>query len=168
MILYLARHAEAVELGGVISRDAERPLTTQGEQDATLMGRVLSRLESKIGVVMASPLLRARQTAEHISRELGTHPKVRVSEHLAPGFRPKVLLEELLSQAQGSDVVAVGHQPDLGMFVAFLIGDSSRAAITMEPGAIAKLRLTSTDSRVEARLSSLFTPAAVRKLDPTL
>ncbi|MBP1647501.1 MAG: hypothetical protein H6Q30_946, partial [Bacteroidetes bacterium] len=38
MNLYLARHSEAVATGGSVVRDADRPLSVRGEEDAALMG----------------------------------------------------------------------------------------------------------------------------------
>jgi phosphohistidine phosphatase SixA len=45
MNLYFVRHAEAKPLGGLVTTDAARPLTADGERDARIMGRMLSRLE---------------------------------------------------------------------------------------------------------------------------
>jgi phosphohistidine phosphatase len=173
MNLYVVRHAEAVQVGqnkpsagGAITRDADRPLSLRGEQDAALMGKALARLDPFIDVVVTSPLLRAVQTGEIIGREISNHATFQTSASLSPGFRPDVLLEELLAIVGGASIISVGHQPDLSMFISYLIADSSRAAVAMEPCAIAHLKLTPRAGRVEAQLRWLLTPDTVRSVHP--
>jgi len=158
------RHAQAAPAGGSITRDADRILTPRGEEDAATMGRVLKRLDSNIDMVVTSPLARARQTGEIVGTEMSAHPIVHVSNNLAPGFRTQSLFEELIALSAGAGIVAVGHQPDLGKFISFLIADSSSAAIAMESGAVAKIHLPSPLSSREAYLSWLITPEAAQNL----
>jgi phosphohistidine phosphatase len=164
MNLYLMRHAQAAPAGGSITRDADRILTPRGEEDAALMGRALKRLDSNIDIVVTSPLARARQTGEIVGAEMSTHSNVNISNNLAPGFRAQSLFEELIALGAGTSIVAVGHQPDLGKFISFLIADSSSAAIAMESGAMAKIHVPSPLSNREAYLSWLITPEAVQNL----
>jgi len=67
MKLYLVRHADALPVGGKIDRDAERPLSQTGLQEAALAGQALALLEPALDAVLVSPLLRARQTGERLS-----------------------------------------------------------------------------------------------------
>ena len=124
MNLYLARHGEAVATGGSVVRDADRPLSARGEEDAALMGRFLARICPALGMVLTSPLLRAVRTGEIMGNEISSHPVFSVSNQLAPGFRPKSLYEELVRLSGDGDILAVGHQPDLSGFIAYLISGS--------------------------------------------
>jgi phosphohistidine phosphatase len=158
MNLYLARHGEAVATGGPIVRDAERPLSVRGEEEAVLMGRVLAQICPALELVVTSPLLRAVRTGEIMGNEIATHPIFSVTNHLAPGFRHKSLLEELLMLAGDGDILAVGHQPDLGTFIAFLISGSGDASVAMPPGAVARLTVQPGRARPGASLDWLLTP----------
>ncbi len=145
-------------------RDADRPLSVRGEEDATVMGRVLAQLCPTLELVVTSPLLRAVRTGEIMGSEISSHPVFSVSNHLAPGFRHKNLYEELVMLCGDGDVLAVGHQPDLSGFIAFLISGSASATVAMAPGAVARLTVQKGKSRPDATLDWLLTPQVVRSL----
>jgi phosphohistidine phosphatase len=162
MNLYIARHAEALPVGGNTARDADRRLSPRGEEDAASMGRALAHLDPNVDIIVTSPLRRAIETGELVGRELSKHPILHVSEHLAPGFSNNALFRDLLSLGAGSNIVAIGHQPDMSDFVSFLIAGSQGASVAMSAGSIAKLVLEG--SRPQAFLGWLITPEIVRSL----
>jgi phosphohistidine phosphatase len=164
MNLYLARHSEAVATGGSITRDADRPLSVRGEEDATLMGRVLAQICPALEMVVTSPLLRAIRTGEILGNEISSHPIFTVSNHLAPGFRHKNLYDELMTLCGNGDVLAVGHQPDLSAFIAYLISGSASATVAMAPGAVARLTVQRGKTRPDATLDWLLTPQVAKSL----
>ena len=114
MHLILWRHAEAAPDDG--NPEGERKLTAKGRKQAAWVSEWLThRLPSKITVVSA-PGRPPRETAEALS------PRVRIAECLAPGADVAAILEEVgWPNHNGSVVVAVGHQPDLGRVAARLI-----------------------------------------------
>jgi len=160
--LYLVRHAEAVPLGGTVQRDADRPLSSRGEEDAQLMAGTLARLEGKVTLILASPLRRAVRTGELFRQSLGSHVILKTSENLAPGFRYKSLIEELSAERAPGAVVAIGHQPDLSNFISFLIADSTHTAVAMAACSVARITFESDDLRAGATLGWLLTPEIVR------
>lgn len=166
MRLYVVRHAEAVPIGGSIQRDADRTLSPAGEQDAELVGRMLGDMDSHIERVTCSPLIRARQTAEILSSAMTKHPVIHVTEHLAPGFSHRKLLEELMALGADGSIAAVGHQPDLSMFISTLIANGADAAIALEPGAVAHVQVENTRAGLRASLRWLLTPANIRRVLP--
>jgi len=127
-----------------------------------LMGRALSLLEPHVEIIVTSPLVRAIDTGEIIGKEISDHPITHVSEHLAPGFHDTSLFHELLSLGAGSNIIAVGHQPDLSNFVSFLIGGNRTASVAMAAGAVAKVVLDGVSP--QGHLAWLLTPEAVRTL----
>jgi phosphohistidine phosphatase len=164
MNIYLIRHTEAVPVGGTIARDADRTLSARGEADAALMGEALARIDPGLDVVVTSPLARAVRTGEIIGSKITHHPVLHVSEHLAPGFHHRTLMQELVSLGGGGSIIAVGHQPDLTNFISFFIAGSSYAAIAMETGAIAHIAMRPDGSRSEAHLRWILTPDIVKSL----
>lgn len=163
MILYVVRHARAAPLGDAVPRDAERPLTEEGVADAALIGSALARLDPSVSLVLCSPLLRARQTAEALARQFPAPPAVRETDGLSPGFRPAALVKELQAVASGESIAAVGHQPDLGRFIAHVIEGEPSASIDLPPAALACIRFAG-DAASEAGLRWLLTPDAIGKL----
>jgi phosphohistidine phosphatase len=166
MNLYLVRHGEAVPTGGSVGRDADRPLSVRGEEEATLMGRILAEICPALEKVITSPLLRCVRTGEIMGNEISRHPIFSVSNHLAPGFRNKTLYDELVMRCGDGDVLAVGHQPDLSGFIAYLIAGSTSASVTMVPGAVARLTVKTGKSRPDAALEWLLTPQVAKSLPP--
>lgn len=160
MNLYVVRHAEALPVGGMITRDGDRHLSPRGEEDAELMGKALAHLDQNVDIVVTSPLTRAIETGEIMGKELSDHPTMHVSEHLAPGFSNLALFRELLALSAGSNIVAIGHQPDMSSFVSYLITGSDEAAVAMSAGAIARLVLDGTNAH--GHLAWLLTPEVVK------
>jgi phosphohistidine phosphatase len=112
--LYLVRHADAAPG----EPDDLRPLTSHGREQARELGRRLVSEAGAEAVVLTSPLLRARETADEIARSLGTQAVV--DERLAPGMSVSSLLAATADR--GPRVVVVGHQPDCGRVAGSLTG----------------------------------------------
>jgi phosphohistidine phosphatase len=163
MILYLMRHGEALPVGGQIARDADRPLSERGEMDAMTMGKVLARVDPGISIVICSPLTRAVQTAQLCANAFAPPVPVKPSDALLPGIRFNSLLQELAGAGRDTKIAAIGHQPDLSNFMAYLIADAA-AEIAMPPGAIARLTVHPTGTHPEATLHWLLTPELVQTL----
>src|SRR3954466_2368199 len=82
--LYLIRHAIAEERGEKWPDDTKRPLSATGIARMRRAARGLKRLGVKFDVVLASPLVRARQTAEIVAAELEQRSPVVIADSLAP------------------------------------------------------------------------------------
>ncbi len=110
--LFLVRHAEAA----AGSPDELRALTPDGREQARRLAERLAGEQPT--VVLSSPLLRARETADAIARAAAA--PLRIDDRLAPGATATGLLDAL--SADSGNVVAVGHQPDCGEITAALRG----------------------------------------------
>jgi phosphohistidine phosphatase len=104
--LIVVRHAHA-DPG---DPDELRPLSARGRDQAQALAEKLAADLEPV-LVLSSPLLRARETADPIARATGA--ELRVDERLSPGAD----VEDVLAAAAGADgpVVAVGHQPDCSL-----------------------------------------------------
>ena len=49
--------------------DIERPLSSRGEKDAPMMGRMLKKKELIPDLIISSPAVRARQTVEEVAKK---------------------------------------------------------------------------------------------------
>lgn len=114
MHVHLCRHAEAAPG----EPDALRTLTPSGVEQAHALGARLRSSGAPPTVVLTSPLLRARQTAEAIGRELGV--PVLADTRLAPGATAASLAEALVGLT--GPVATVGHQPDCSHIAVELTG----------------------------------------------
>jgi phosphohistidine phosphatase len=164
--LVLVRHAEAADVSSGAPHDGERPLTSRGSEDAKAIGRTLARIEHPPALILTSSLLRAVQTGELIASAFAVPVRTAVSGALEPGFRNADLLEELLVLRRAGEqrIVAIGHQPDVGNFIGFLIAGSAPTSIALAPGTAVRLTLRATGGRPEAVLHWLMPPSAMHAL----
>jgi phosphohistidine phosphatase len=130
MRLLLARHAEAAPG----NPDELRELTGKGRRQAQELGAALAAQGVEPAVILTSPLIRARQTAEPLGQALGAD--VEVDERLAPGATPDGVREAI--DGRGDTVVAVGHEPDCS-WIAAVLGD--KPAEGFAPAEVAVLEL---------------------------
>jgi phosphohistidine phosphatase len=119
MRVYLVRHAEA-KPG---EPDELRALTAHGRWQAKELSERLARRDIRPEVVVSSPLLRARQTAEAIAAEAGVTAET--DERLAPGATADDL--RAVVAGRGETVVVIGHQPDCGQMAAAISGGPAPA-----------------------------------------
>jgi len=112
--LVIVRHAEAA----AGEPDELRPLTPEGRQAARALGERLAADGLRPDVVLTSPLLRARETAQELSRPAGPEPEP--DERLAPGATAEGV--KAAAADRGETVIVVGHQPDCGQIAAALTG----------------------------------------------
>ena len=108
MDLILWRHADA-EDG---TADLARKLTPVGEQQAARTGAWLrTRLRAPYRLLV-SPAIRCQQTARALDARFETRPE------LSPGAPVDAILA---AAGQAGTAVIVGHQPDLGRAIAYLL-----------------------------------------------
>jgi phosphohistidine phosphatase len=121
--LYLIRHADALPVGQRgIDEDSARPLSAKGEKQADQLGRFFKARGIKLDQLVASPYLRARQTAELMLPHLPQpKPALTESDGLLPGARPRKLAKHLRS-LQGERIGLVGHLPHIADWAGWLIG----------------------------------------------
>jgi phosphohistidine phosphatase len=127
--VYLSRHAKAAPG----EPDDLRELTGKGRRQAEALGEQLAALPDPPVLVLSSPLVRARQTAEAIASATGA--PLEIDSRLAPGATILDLREAVAGRA--GPVATVGHQPDCSEIARALTGTDPG----FSPGAMAPLEL---------------------------
>ncbi len=123
-MIWLLRHAEAQEG----SPDAARPLTERGQQQARAAGAAMVAMGVQLEACIASPKVRAEQTARLACEALGL--PVELDSALEGGpFDPSDVT------AGREHVLLVGHDPDFSMAVQRMSG----AQIKLPKGGLAAL-----------------------------
>jgi phosphohistidine phosphatase SixA len=125
--LFVVRHAEAAPG----EPDELRPLTDAGRAAARALAARLA--QEDVELVLASPLLRARETAREIART--AQAPLEVDDRLAPGATPDGIRAAV--DGRGATVVAVGHQPDCSEVVLAFTGRMER----FEPATFVEVEL---------------------------
>jgi phosphohistidine phosphatase len=159
--LFILRHGIAVEPGSPgFENDADRPLIPKGVRRLRSVAAALKKMELTFDLILSSPFLRARQTAEIVAGELKLKKRLQISDALAPGGNEKDLLWQLNeSQPAPENVLLVGHEPYLSRLISLLISGDEDAAVEMKKGGLCKLEVVELHCGQCAKLIWLLTPS---------
>jgi phosphohistidine phosphatase len=160
--IYLIRHGIAEARGDAWPDDAKRPLTEQGMSRLRKSIRGLERIGVSCDVVLTSPLVRARQTAEIVAAGLSPRPSIVTIDSLAPGGSFAAVIADLEKHTRKARIALVGHEPNIGELAARLIG--SRHAIEFKKGAVCRVDLEALPPSGPGQLRWLLTPKIMRAL----
>ncbi|HUG54618.1 MAG TPA: histidine phosphatase family protein [Vicinamibacteria bacterium] len=135
MRLLIIRHAIAVPHGTPGVAEDERPLTPRGVRRFRAAARGLARICPRPGVVLTSPLVRARQTADLAAAAWG-RVEPRDEKSLAGGSFEEVAAA-VERHASRKLVAIVGHEPQLSAILAHLLGSTEAERFTFKKGGAA-------------------------------
>jgi phosphohistidine phosphatase len=160
MNLYLLRHGLAVEPGTRgFSNDSERPLTPKGERKLWRIAEAMEALKLSFDLILSSPYVRARQTAEIVAEAFNARKNLECTETLAPSGEPKKLLKRVANVSPApEDVLLVGHEPYLSELVSLLVSGERGSSVVMKKGGLCKLEVNSLRAGRCASLAWLLTP----------
>jgi phosphohistidine phosphatase len=160
--LLLIRHAPAVREGSGGARDGLRPLTPRGRARFRLAARGLARITDRPDLLLTSPLLRARATAEIAAAAFG-----KVTPRVEPALgRDSVdgVLTALKRCPRKATVAVVGHEPTLSRLLGRLLGaDGNDDHFVFKKGGAALLDLPHGPG-ARGRLSWFVKPRILRSL----
>ena len=164
MDVYLVRHAIAEERDSARwPDDSKRPLTAEGASRFRSAARGLRRLVPELDVVLASPYVRAWQTAEILHDEAGW-PAPEPASELEPSF-PDAAIELLQDHADRS-VALVGHEPHLSELASLLVsGDEHTLRLELKKGGTVLLAFDGRRDVGTATLRWSVAPKILRMLD---
>jgi len=139
--LTLLRHGKSVR-DVELATDHERPLAPRGRQDAALVGRTMAGSDLVPDVIVSSPAVRARQTAEIYARNADFAGPARLAEAIYLGDAQDLLEVVRSLPEEAEHALLVGHNPGFEEFAALLLGiPASAAGVRMPTAAAAHLEL---------------------------
>jgi phosphohistidine phosphatase len=133
--LWLLRHAEAEPHGA--REDSQRRLTERGESQARAAGVALARLGVSFEMVLFSPKVRARQTAELAAEAWADDAVLAAHAPLAGDFDGALALDACAALGAEGRLLLVGHEPDMSRVLADLTG----VRADVKKGGVAAVRL---------------------------
>jgi phosphohistidine phosphatase len=158
MEIYILRHGIAEEAKAGDS-DAGRALTEAGREK---LSRVLERARAAgaaPSLILTSPYRRAVETARIAGQTLGCH-KIVETEALVPEGSPEEVWDEICAHCRERALLVAGHQPLLGMTVAFLLGTSA-LQVDLKKAALVCIDQASFASAPHGVLKWMLTPRLV-------
>ena len=164
MRIFLIRHAAAEDRDRKRwPDDRQRPLTPDGMRKFRKAAAGLGRFCGPIDRLLASPLVRAQQTAVLLS-EVAAWPAAVETPELAPGRTAAPLLR-LLRELGLERVALVGHEPELTQMLAVAVaGSQASLACELKKGAAIALSFAAEPRPGQGRLEWLATPRMLRAL----
>lgn len=164
MNLYILRHGIAVDHGAPgIKTDAERPLTAKGRRQLRQIADAMDKLDLRFDLILSSPFVRARQTAEIIARQLKLKKRVTFSDELVPDGNAKALVRELNELKPASqNGLLVGHEPYLSRLIAQLLSGNQGMDIDFKKAGLCKLECDGLRFGRCATLAWLLTPKQMK------
>jgi phosphohistidine phosphatase len=160
--LFLIRHGVAEERSELWPDDSKRPLTEDGMNRLRKQARGLSRLDVAFDLILTSPFVRTRQTAEIIASAFDPRPHLATTEALTPNGSSAAVLAELAKHTRRMRLALVGHEPGIGELAARLIG--SRHPIPFKKGAICCIEVDSLPPAGPGSLHWFVSPKILRSV----
>jgi phosphohistidine phosphatase len=134
MKVYFLRHGIAIEPSSWNGKDFDRPLTREGCMRMEHEAKAIADLSLDLDLIVTSPLLRAKQTAEIVAARLNMRNKLVDDVRLADGFNLERLGTILSLHADAKSLMLVGHEPTMSATIGHAIG---RASIELKKAALA-------------------------------
>lgn len=120
--LFLLRHAKS-SWGDPAISDFDRPLNDRGKKAAPFMGELMAKRGFEPYVILSSPAMRAKTTADLVKESGRFEAEIRYEDRIyeaSPNTLRQVIAE--IDDAYRSAML-VGHNPGIEGFIQYLTGD---------------------------------------------
>jgi len=137
MKLYLLRHGRSPSASAAgVAKDFDRPISSAGRAEVRKAARHMSGRGARPVLILHSPLRRAAETAQEAAAVLKPTQGLEVFAPLANELSAEDLAGRLRQRCQDlSEVLAIGHQPQLGELIAVL----SKTIFNLKPAGLVAL-----------------------------
>jgi phosphohistidine phosphatase len=165
--LLILRHAIALdrdEADALSLNDFERPLIDKGRERMEQVAAGISHSITEPALILSSPLLRARQTAEILAAQYEA-VEINIIEELAPGHSLHQLIAVLQKQQVTAPLVIVGHEPSLSSFAGLLLCGKPFSPLQLKKGGAALIEFNQRIDSGCGNLLWLMTPRLLRGRD---
>src|SRR5574338_1558492 len=155
MNLYLIRHSVAENIS-INKKDFDRELTEDGKQIINKASRTWKTFIHNFDLILSSPLTRAVQTAEIISKNIQSVPEVIKENNLGIGCRTSDLID-IFNEMDFKNIAVVGHQPDLSHHIINFCG-TGNFNLVFPPAALAKIEFENSIKSAKGKWVYLIPP----------
>lgn len=136
--LYLLRHAkaEAISADGL---DFSRRLMPRGEERLVEKKLLLRDKLSRVDLILTSPFVRARQTAEIVAGFLDKRDLLEEQSFLQAGSLPDRVVLGLMDFDEVEELLVVGHNPWISELLPLLVEDPGTTEYQLKTAALAQI-----------------------------
>jgi phosphohistidine phosphatase len=139
MLCYFLRHGAAENAETWEGSDADRPLTNAGKKRIAQEAKTMAELGLALDLIVTSPLVRARQTAQIVVKEFDLRDALVEDERIGPGFSLERLASVLDDHRRANAIMLVGHEPSMSHTIGTLIGGAN---IDIKKGGLACVEIS--------------------------
>ena len=165
MRIYLIRHSNAVDPGTPgYEDDSQRPLTEKGRDKMNKIASALKKLNVKPDLIVSSPYVRARQTAEILAKVMKYKRNICFSDALIPMGDTDEMIGEINEKYDVDELVLVSHEPFISSLIGSLTTGNPDIAISVKNGGICCLSADDLHMERRAVLEWLLTPKILSAL----
>ncbi|HKY55951.1 MAG TPA: phosphohistidine phosphatase SixA [Anaerolineales bacterium] len=165
MDLYIIRHAIAVDHGAPgYEEDSQRPLTDKGRKKMRQIAKGLRTLGVEFDMILSSPYVRARETAEILAEVFKMKKKLAFSDNLIPMGEPELLIAEINEKNSVQSLTLVGHEPHLSNVIGYLTTETKNLDVTLKKGGVCYLTADDLHQEHRATLEWLLTPGILMEI----
>jgi len=140
MLIYIIRHGDAHHQSST-GRDRDRTLTERGHQQAKAIGEFLANCESKPQQVIASPYIRAQETASAIWDALAQDHHT--DDRLGADQATSEMLSVVSDHQHIETIAIVSHMPTVAEFESLLTQGPASDSTPMMTGELKAIRIDS-------------------------
>lgn len=155
--LCIIRHGLAGATQEDENMDQERPLKKKGKKKMKDIAKGLKDLKVSFDVVLTSPLLRAKESAEIVNEYCGMDKKVMITDLLKPNSSYQKLSKFLNELKESKTVAIVGHEPFLTGFASYCLSSKS-PFLNLKKGGVLMLEIDKEIKPGKCMLSWLMEP----------
>ena len=162
MFLLVMRHGNADSAG--TGSDFDRPISRTGRLDLVSLAQGVSTLEMRPEIIVHSPLVRTRETAEILVAGLGGQVPLLEAPLLSPGASPAEVQGEVSGLANFGSVMVVGHAPDVSEICYFFLAGERGLALQFMPGSVACIEFDEAPEQGRGRVHWLMSQDELGRL----
>ena len=146
MRVFFLRHGLAGDRADWHGDDFDRPLTHDGMKRMEREAKTIAELDLELDVIVTSPLVRAKQTAEIVAKRLDLRDVLVDDPSVGHGFSVAALRMILDKHRAAEAIMLVGHEPSMSQVIGDVLGGAS---VEMKKGALACLDIEPSTMRGE-------------------
>ncbi len=164
MKLFFLRHTNAAERDpNTYPDDGLRPLTGDGYKKMTRIAQALDKMDIQVDLILSSPFLRARDTAEIVRKNLHLDKdQLVLTDDLLPFGDANALIAGIKEKYPRATLLLVGHEPDLSELISLLLTGEKSLSLVLKKGGICCLSMEELVAGKCATLDWLLNPAQLR------
>lgn len=165
MRIYLIRHSNAVDPGTPgYEDDSQRPLTEKGREKMNKIAVALKKMNVKPDLIVSSPYVRARQTAEILAKVMKYKRNICFSDALIPMGEPDEIIGEINEKYDVDELLLISHEPFISGLIGTLTADSPDIGVNIKNGGICCLSADDLHMERRAVLEWLLPPKILSAL----